>query len=410
MKVKNKNKVSHLICAKEERHSHYFLAGIGSWLLLSLFVSLSLMGRALAEETDEEPFMATGFPLSDQMWLTTARVELRPSKSKVFYARGSGEVRVLVSNGSELMEGQVWAVSDESRVGLDSEALELDRAALQETLAELEVAREDDLLQLEKKLATIAVERGRLEALLLEDEVSGEESLIELVEEGLKTSDLERDRLLSSKADLNARTRIDAARARAELDFRRREADTLRLRKASEFRATFEGELTYLGMLAERVKHVPALVEVEIGDPLAVLHNENHYEVFMVVQSSILEEVAKESLFLRIDRLRKDRMIEAAFGRTEVNPQDKLLSETLVFTVAEEDVERAQKRTLGLSMATIYTRLEKECYLVPKAEFLKRLPEGQEVSSWSEVVRGFWPQAKIEVIGQSVLAISLPKE
>ena len=410
MKVKNKNKVSRLICVGEAWYFPFLVFRVALGTQLAVLASFLLMGWAQAGESEEGDFLVTGFPLSDQMWLTTARVELKPSKSKVFYAKGSGEVRVLVTNESELKEGQVWAVTDEERISLDAEALELDRAALEESLNELEVGREDDVAQLNKQLATLAVERARLEALLSEDDVVEEESLVQLVNDGLETSDKERDRLLSRKNALVARESIDAARARLQLDFRRRESDVQRLKKASEFRATFEGELTFLGILAERVKFAPTTVEIEVGEPVAVLHNENQYEVFLAVQSTLLEEVPKDSLFLRIDRLRKDRAIEAVFDRTEVNPQDRLLNETLVFAVNPEDVEKAQKRTIGLSMATIYTQLEKESYLVPKVEFIKRLPEDQEVSSWSEVVKGFWPEAKLEVIGQSVLAISLPKE
>lgn len=376
----------------------------------SLITLLLGWGALVASEgKGAEDFSLKAFPLASEMWIATVRVELRPIESRIFYAKGAYELQVLVENGSEVRQDQVWAVSDLERTRLDQESLDLERAALEESLKNLERSHEDELVQLEKKLATLAVERGRLEVLLDGEEVTDEEKLRSLVEEGLATSDAERDRLLLRQEDLRSRKALDGERSRLRLDFRKRELELERLRKSTEYRAPFDGRLTFLGSLADRAKVIPATLEVETSEPLAALQNDSRYEIVLATQSPALAEVAKSSLFVVIDRIREERKIRASYDRVDVNPQDVLLRESLIFSVDEADVEKARKRTSGQSMAAVFTQLAEPCHLVPKAELIERLPEGEEVVSWSRLIARFWPGALVIAEGQSVLAISQRK-
>lgn len=384
---------------------------VGSSRFLSSLIALLLGGGGLfaAEKEGAEDFSLKAFPLASEMWIATVRVELRPIESRIFYAKGAYELQVLVENGSEVRQDQVWAVSDLERTRLDQESLDLEKAALKESLKNLERSHEDELVQLEKKLATLEVERGRLEVLLESEEVAEEEKLRSLVVEGLATSDAERDRHLLREEDLRSRKALDGERSRLRLDFRKRELEFERLRKSTEYRAPFGGRLTFLGSLADRAKAIPATVEVETSEPLAALQNDSRYEIVLATQSPALGEVPKSSLFVVIDRIREERKIRASYDRVDVNPQDILLRESLVFSVDEADVGKARKRTSGQSMAAVFTQLAEPCHLVPKAELIQRLPEGEEVVSWSRLIARFWPGALVIAEGQSVLAISQRK-
>lgn len=365
---------------------------------------------SLAEENaSERDFVLESFPLASEMWIAPVRVDLKPVESRIFYSKAAGELQVLAENGCEVRQDQVWAVSDLERTRLDQESLELERAALEESLKNLERSHEDELVQLDKKLATLAVERGRLEVLLESEEVSGDDKLRSLVLEGLATSDAERDRQALRQEDLRSRRAIDGERSRLRLDFRKRELELERVQKSTEYRAPFRGQLTFLGTPADRAKSAPTTVEVEASEPLAALQNDSHYEVVLATQTPALAEVPKSSLFLVIDRIREELKIRAAFERVDVNPQDVLLRESLVFAVDDADVEKARKRTSGQSLAAVFTQLEEPCHLVPKTELIQRLPEGEDVVSWSRLISRFWPGALVIAEVQSVLAISQRK-
>ena len=375
-----------------------------SWILRGFLFSLTfLVSHAVLAAED---LVLDDFAQSDRLWVTTSRVEIRPVQSKVIHVKSGAELKIICENGSHVEEGEVWAVEGVERTRLDLESLELERVELKEKLENLELEHEERLEKSREEIETLVVERKRLEPLLEEEEIVSDEGLLKLVQDGLSRATVGVQRAQTRREALVSRKILNTERERLQLDFRKREFESKQIQLSLEYKVPFAGELVFLGSLAERVKFVPVTLNFDAGEPLAAIRNNNQYEAVLASVSPHLAAVPKDSLYLEIDRLREGRKISADFDRAQVNAQDVMLRESLVFSVRDEDVPKVRKRLRVQTMAAVYLKLEKKCHLVPKDTLIKNLPEGESLSNWDQVIKLFWSDAELVAEGQSVLAVA----
>ena len=361
------------------------------------------------QSSAEDDLDLTVYHKTERLFLAALPIVLRPADSQVISNSEPGDFQLLVESGAELKKDELWAVFDPEGLELERALLEADRRSLPEEIAKALIAQQEEIAQFEEAIKLIQVDYDRLEYSLQEPEVQEDQVLkdrVVLALNGLgKQLNRARQRLaLAEKGGI-----ADANIERMKLNMERKEATLEEFVKKAEKRAPFEGVIQFLDPLNEgEGSPVPRMVFVPDIEALAVLKNENRFEIELEPLILDFNGVTRSRLFISVDSEKGEGAIRADFAQVITNQKDPSRVDGWLFKVLDEDADDVKDRTMGnRALASVFLDLTQPAIVIPKGDLLKHLPESEEAyrGDWNRLITRILPEYEFVAEGRGAVAV-----
>ena len=378
-------------------------------LYLLFLVILAISGRCWGRELS----VLKGSQESSQLFLAATTVEIHPSQVQVIFSRTGGEYLILVEDGAEISEGVLWALVGKEKLELERAFLKADEASLPERIQNFTLGHENAKAAQRVAVKEIKSELSTLEFALSIGEAKADSSLITVGEEALQELRGNLSRAERQLEILEVGLSYHSEIEKLKLGLQRQQASFDLLVRESEERAKFSGVLRFLEPLNNvNNEPVPRKVTLAIGEAVAVLKNEENFDVLLKPLVLDFNGVSRSKLFLRIDGGRGESAIRANFKKFVSDTKNPEAVQAWAFEVEEEDLEDARERELGNeALASVFLDLKEPALIVSKASLLKELDvEGVRAPSWQKVVSEVLPGYSFVAEGRGGIAVRLSEE
>ncbi len=354
----------------------------------------------------ETPPVLKSFPLKESLWLSMSKSHITPSQTIALRSSLEGYLQINAPNHSLLQKDQVWAIKNPKRLKLSQTSLDLEKIKSSQKIKTIKLDYQDSISTQEDTLAALIIEQKKLQSALTSPEITQNSKITQPLQNALKKISAGISRASQRLENLNSETPLQTEISQINLDLEKKRANHELLQKSSEYEAPFQGTLNLqIPDLLETTQY-PVTVWVNSSEPLGTLSNNKRFEVSIKASSSALFQVNSNTLFIKINSHRKKQTITANYFRTQqLESQSPNTPPVLVFQVSKKDTIKAQDLSGGQPLANIYTKLPKNCHIVPKATLLPYLNQQEDQSNWKETTERLWPNSKLIAIGKTALAV-----
>ncbi|MGE9267795.1 MAG: hypothetical protein ACQKBY_06830 [Verrucomicrobiales bacterium] len=337
--------------------------------------------------------------------MSSVYVEVTPANEQLFRYPQSGEVELLVPDGSTVEKDQVWAVSKPERLALEERSIALEAEMLEHKVTNAKLEAADQLDSLRENLAELELKQSKLAAVRQQPEFADNPRVREKTNEALAALARQLERLKQRVTQQEKGLALQNEIKKLRLDFEKRQNEFSFLKESSEYRATFAGVLRYQLEHAEIPESFPARLWLESGATLASITDKRHQQVSLDTLPPTLNNTPPENLILKINTSPPGQRIQADFHSIEHLSVGDRSAERAVFRIRPDDQELAAALPPGPSLAVIYAKLDEPAHIVPKAYVLKFGGARNDGGDWSRMVRAIWPEARLVATGYHTLAI-----
>jgi|AntRauTorckE6833_2_1112554.scaffolds.fasta_scaffold05612_2 hypothetical protein len=351
------------------------------------------------------------FPSASQLWLCYVKGQLGAAKQKAILSDGAGTLRILREHGGAVEKDEVFAISRPEKLELQRESLLLEKILLASKIKETRLDEEEAFLALEVKKAEAQAELFELEAVADEEEVRQDTKLKERLEEAIKTT---REKIvrLDARLALQQKNTVEETQIqKLNLEYRQSDQEFESARLSAERRSPFVGFFTFSEELAAEHgdKEAPFEIWVENTELIGHVIDNSSYEVILADFPPILNQMPLEKLVLQFDVASEEEPISARFLETRslsISGIGGRGKQILVFRISKADRKRVAPLTGSTPLGQVYLELPEGCHLVPKADLMKLVDEGEHpAGGWSVIASSIWPDVELFAVGHLDLAL-----
>lgn len=333
------------------------------------------------------------YPQSDMIWLGSyaGLVEVNPriELESVRY----GDLHWVVEDGAEVKAGesaaycayakvlhsnaQLKKAEDELKLSLrttkwehlkETEGLEQEASAIEDEIAKFSFSDHEKKLAGQKLSARVDQHRKKLEAKL----------------------DIARDQISPEMRDEQLRLKLE----QLELEIRGKQIENRDLINTLSIRAPHGG-----------IIHQHKAGEVQVGDVIGNVERRGRAVLMLpMIDAEILREKPKSLAVTTTGS--KGRTLKGSFS--EIYQKVGIVSgpKTYLFELLPDGDFELSDDTTGERMVSIYRKLERRAYIVPKTKFLFENTEEVQKLGWHKFIKSKWPDAEIVYIGPNAIAIA----
>ncbi len=381
-------------------------------ILQSLLATIILQSPHTALQAAERKAPdLTKYPTNDRIWVTAAEAVLRPEGYREFSAQG--DLTILLPSGSKLQKGDVWAISNEERIKLDREALELAESDLKMKTQDANWESSEHKFGLQDKLADLMQKKSEL-SILVENEEIRNSGLAQSIIDGVKLIDqqiepiqkqLEQERL-DNRLNLKVRE-LEIAHKKKVMEFERAE-------KTAQYDSPINGTLEIKNpevtkAIQENNNKLPLKIWLDSNNILASITNTESFEIALTSEYPILDPKHLSEYQILINEGAPETNIMATYSHTEDVASLSRRQKLHVFTVEKQYNSLAERLSNSKQLGNIYRILPESCYIVNKQDLIHLNPSVLEQKGWDGLVNYLWPNSRLVQRGAQLLAISIPK-
>jgi len=384
------------------------------WNVMDIFRALSLFTISTffsfsAHGVTPAPSISS-YPLKTTLWLSISKSHVAPAQTLPLTSNFEGYLQINLPNQSYLKKDQIWAIRDPKRLELSESSIALEESKLHQTIKTTQLDHLDSISAQEDKLAHLIIEQKKITVALNTPELINHQKIKAALKTSLKKMGEQISRDQQRLTDLQNETTLQNEISRLKLDFQKKQNTHQQLKQSSELKAPFDGTLNLQIPPPTPETKYPTTTWVNAGEAIGTLSNTDRFEISIQAPSPTLSQVSQHTLFLKINEHRPDLTIQANYLRSKSTDQPLTQTPTLIFQVIAKDTLKAQEQSNTQPLAHIYTKLPKNCHIIPKSALLTHLNQQENQSSWQNVIQDLWPRSQLIAIGKTSLAVQPPSQ
>ncbi len=309
-----------------------------------------------------------------ECYIRTFRAKIAPERIRVYLMPSDGEVANWLPDPGRVKKDTIIATVNEEEV-------ELERKELEVKLLKERIAKEEELLKLERQRDEVKfyASLSKEERKYAGEAPNGGEKALKSIEDKIK--------LINKELEMHGE--------KPRLDFRKKEEKYI-------LRMPFDGRLQYQFSFPQDDSVTTYL---DSGTPIATVCDDSAYYITIAIADPDLTNLPPETLSLRV-QLGDGTALNGVFAFKRVEKNGSTGGDLLAyfFRLPKEQHDKAHDIIGSNCMARLYYTPRGEVVFLNKMK-LASTPEGSKCSTWQELLSILYPDWELVVNGETELIV-----